>query len=192
MCASFSVVAWGSRQEGWQSSCLLNFQPVLSSARLRCFLLFWTWCLWYFCIGPARPCLLASCSVLIFRVLFHTESMWFVEALTCAVLKVLTACWAVHLQVRRGGRNERSSLLPCFPVLLSPAQPCSPGCWSASHFHGRGAACVPRSVWKGPLQSAGLQPAPAHGSGLSKAAPNIEVGQEVGGQLPWSFRSTTG
>ena len=37
------------------------------------------------------------------------------------------------------GKDERSSLLLCFPVLPSPAQPCSPGCWFASHARG--------SVW---------------------------------------------
>ena len=58
-------------------------------------------------------------------------------------------------------KQERSSLLPCFPVLPSPAQPCSPGCRSASHFLGH--------VWKGPLQSAGLMPAPAVGPGLCKS-----------------------
>ncbi len=54
------------------------------------------------------------------------------------------------------GKGERSSLLPCFPVLPSPAGPCSLGCWSASHFHS--------PVLKGPLQLVGLVPAPAVGS----------------------------
>ena len=34
------------------------------------------------------------------------------------------------------GKDERSSLLPCFPALPSPAQPRSPGCWSENGFLG--------------------------------------------------------
>ena len=32
------------------------------------------------------------------------------------------------------GKDERSSLLPCYFVLPSPAQPRSPGCWSENGF----------------------------------------------------------
>ena len=55
--------------------------------------------------------------------------------------------------------------MPCFPVLPSPAGPCSLGCWSASHFHG--------PVLKGPLQLVGLVPAPAVGPGLSNLGQNF-------------------
>ena len=48
------------------------------------------------------------------------------------------------------GKEERSSLLPCFPVLPSPAQHCSPCCRSATHCHGRvGLPVSPRLCGKG-------------------------------------------
>lgn len=62
-------------------------------------------------------------------------------------------CPDIHPQDREETKKQ-------LPVLPSRAGPCSPGCLSASHFHGH--------VLKGPLQSVGPVPAPAVGPGLSQ------------------------
>ena len=91
-----------------------------------------------------------------------------------------------HLQGRGQGRKEQPpALLPCAALpctaLLTGLQVCQPLPWPC------GAACVPKAVWKGPLQSAGLMPAPAVGPQLSKAVLNIGVGEGVLRVLPGSL-----
>ena len=58
--------------------------------------------------------------------------------LRTGVCPALVPSWCGCPSARqREGREEGSSLLPCCPVLPSPAQPCSPGCCSENGFLGR-------------------------------------------------------
>lgn len=92
----------------------------------------------------------------------------------------------VGLSIRKDeGKEERSSLLSCFSVLPSAAQPCSLVCQPFPWPFGA-------TVWKAPLQSAGADTGPAVGPGLSKPAPNFGVGQEVLRELPGPCRSEEG
>ena len=91
-----------------------------------------------------------------------------------AALLWFCACPDVCLQGRGGAQEEQPpALLPCAALpctaLLTMLLVCLPLPWPC------GAACVPRAVWKGPLQSAGLMPAPAVGPGLRKAVSNFGV-----------------
>ena len=84
----------------------------------------------------AHPSLLGSCCVLVFRVLFHTILVVPGGADVCSTEGAgrLLGCPSAR---QRGRKEGRSSLLPCCPVLPSPAQPCSPGCCSENGFLGR-------------------------------------------------------
>lgn len=72
--------------------------------------------------------LLSSSSV---AALSRRQHGWLAEA----AVVWLCVCPDVHLQDGEAAKKQP-------PVLPFPAGPCSPGCWSASHFPGR--------VWKGP------------------------------------------
>ena len=73
------------------------------------------------------------------------------------------------------GKEESNSFLPCFPVLPSPAQACSPGCWSENGFLGHLGlkCCVSNALLTQPLQSGSVVPAPTVESGLSKAEQKV-------------------
>ena len=108
-----------------------------------------------------------------------TETRWRAEdrRVSCSgsILVRMPICKAEGKEGRKKGAASCPAAL-CCPPLHSPAH----------------RVAVPRAVWKGPLQSAGPVPAPAVGSGLSKAAANVGAGPGVLGELPGSLGSEAG
>ena len=107
----------------------------------------------------------AACAAHPCRLLVCQPFPWVCVGRATAISRSGASTCSGAMSSKADGKEERSSHVPCFPVLPSPAGPCSLGCSSASHFHG--------PVLKGPLQSVGLVPAPAVGPGLSNPGQNF-------------------